>query len=383
MNDAFTIQHDGSRTLATVNGLAPGGQNRARPFIIPVFIPLSGCAHRCTFCNQTAITGVKPYNLSRSAIEHSIQKFLSFARDRKRPVQIAFYGGNFLGLPEQQVHDLLELATAYVARGDAGGIRFSTRPDTITESTLETIRRFPVTTIELGLQSMDDRVLRLSRRGHTANDTVRAARLVKSAGYVLGLQMMTGLPGDTPQGAMQTATQMVSLEPDFVRIYPTLVLAHSPLAENFRSGTFVPATLEETIALVSRLFLIFTASRIRVVRMGLQADDTLSSPSTILAGPYHPALGERVYSRVFCRLAETALDQHQNRHHPLGIRVHPRHLSRMTGAGRENLHRLKTQFHIENLAIQGDSNITPHHLEVDNAAAPIASRQGSARAETR
>ena len=374
MNEPFNIRHDNGRTAATINGLPHGGQKHARPFIIPVFIPLAGCPHRCSFCNQTAITGVKPYNLSRSAIEPSIRKFLSFVRDRERPVQIAFYGGNFLGLPEREVSELLETAAAYVARGDAASIRFSTRPDTITKNTLATIRDFPVTTIELGLQSLDDRVLTLTRRGHKANCSVDAARMVKSAGYELGLQMMTGLPGDTPRGALLTAERMVALEPDFVRIYPTLVLAHSPLAEQLRSGTFAPATMEATIALVSRLFLIFTAAHIRVIRMGLQADDTLASAGTILAGPYHPAFGERVYSRVFYRLAEAAFGQHYDRHHPLGIRVHPRHLSRMIGAGRENLQRLKTQLHITNLTIQADASITPHHLEVDNLPAPIASR---------
>jgi len=374
MNEPFTIRHNNGRTAATINSLPPGGQKRARPFIIPVFIPLSGCPHRCSFCNQTAITGVKPYILSRPAIEQSIRTFLSFVRDRERPVQIAFYGGNFLGLPERQVRELLETAAAHVARGDAASIRFSTRPDTITKNTLATIRDFPVTTIELGLQSLDDHVLALTRRGHNANDCVEAARKVKSAGYELGLQMMTGLPGDTPRGALLTAEKMVALGPDVVRIYPTLVLAQSPLAEQFRSGAFAPATMEATVALVSRLFLLFTAARIRVIRMGLQADETLASAGTILAGPYHPAFGERVYSRVFYRLAKAALVRHHDRHQPLGIRVHPQHLSRMIGAGRANLHRLKTQLHISNLTIQADAGIRPHHLEVDNLPTPIASR---------
>ncbi len=374
MHEPFTIRHDHGRTTATINGLVPGGREHVRPFIIPVFIPLSGCPHRCVFCDQIAITGVKPFVLSRSAIEQSIRRFLSFVRDPDRPVQIAFYGGNFLGLPERQVRDLLETASAHVARGDATNIRFSTRPDTISENTLAIIRDYPVTTIELGLQSMHDRVLARTRRGHNANCAVGAARMVKSAGYALGLQMMTGLPGDTPRGALQTAEKIVALEPDFVRIYPTLVLEHSPLAEWFRNGAFVPSTMEETIALVCRLFLIFTASRIRVIRMGLQADDALSSAGTILAGPYHPAFGERVYSRVFYRLAVAALVQHHGRHHALGIRVHPRHLSRMIGAGRENISCLKTRFKIENLSIRADTGITPHHLEVDNPTAPIASR---------
>lgn len=372
MTECFTIRLTNGRIIATIDGLPAGGQAAARPFIIPVFIPMSGCPHRCAFCNQTAITGVKPYTVSPSAVTHAIDTFLPFVRDRGRSVQIAFYGGNFLGLPDQQRHDLLTTATAHVARGDVASIRFSTRPDTITESRLAAIRDFPVHTIELGVQSMDDRVLARTNRGHNAQCTVNAARLVASAGYALGLQMMTGLPGDTPRRAIQTARKLVSLAPDFVRIYPTLVLQQSRLAEAFRTGTFIPASLHETIALVSRLFLVFAAARIPVIRMGLQADEALAAPGAILAGPYHPALGERVHSHLFYRLAEAALAQAPRGSQALSMRVHPRHLSRMIGAGRKNLSRLKAHFHLENLSIQGDAGVTPHHLEVDIAPPPIA-----------
>ena len=204
--------------IATIDGLPAGGQAGARPFIIPVFIPMSGCPHRCAFCNQTAITGVKPHAVSPSAVTHAIDTFLPFVRDRGRTVQIAFYGGNFLGLPERQLHDLLAIATAHVTHGDVASIRFSTRPDTITESRLAAIRDFPVHTIELGVQSMDDRVLARANRGHNAQCTLNAARMVASAGYALGLQMMTGLPGDTVQGALHTAECMLKLAPDLVRI---------------------------------------------------------------------------------------------------------------------------------------------------------------------
>jgi histone acetyltransferase (RNA polymerase elongator complex component) len=372
MAEGFTIRQTNDRIIATIDGLPAGGQAGARPFIIPVFIPMSGCPHRCAFCNQTAITGVKSHAISPSAVTHAIDTFLPFVRDRGRSVQIAFYGGNFLGLPEQHLHDLLAIATAHVTRGDVASIRFSTRPDTITENRLAAIRDFPVHTIELGVQSMDDRVLARANRGHNAQCTLNAARMVVSAGYALGLQMMTGLPGDTPRRAIQTARKLVALAPDFVRIYPTLVLRQSRLAETFRSGAFIPASLDETIALVSRLLLVFTAAHIPVIRMGLQADEALAAPGAILAGPYHPALGERVHSHLFYRLAKATLARAPRGFHAATIRVHPRHLSRMIGAGRENLSRLKTHFHLENLSVQADTGVTPHHLEVDIAPSPIA-----------
>jgi histone acetyltransferase (RNA polymerase elongator complex component) len=230
-----------------------------------------------------------------------------------------------------------------------------------------------VHTIELGVQSMDDRVLARANRGHNAQCTVNAARMVASAGYALGLQMMTGLPGDTPRRAIQTARKLVALAPDFVRIYPTLVLRQSRLAEAFRTGAFIPASLQETIALVSRLVLVFAAARIPVIRMGLQADEALAAPGTILAGPYHPALGERVHSHLFLQLAEAALAQAPRGTRAVGIRVHPRHVSRLIGTGRENLSRLKARFHLENLSVQADTGVTPHHLEVDMAPLDVAS----------
>jgi len=373
MNEGFIIRHDNGRTTAAVRGLAPGNDVSPRPFIIPVFIPLAGCPHRCRFCNQAAITGVVPHRLSAAALEETVRTWLPRVRDRRRPVEIAFYGGNFLGLPTGQVEELLAAAAHFVRQGDAGGIRFSTRPDTISSATLHTIRDFPVAAIELGLQSMDDRVLMLNRRGHTARCTAEAAGRIKSAGYRLGLQMMTGLPGDTVRRSTRTAEEMIRLVPDTVRIYPTLVLAGSPLARQYRRGDFIPMGLEDTISLVSRLWLRFVSAGIPVIRLGLQADEALGAPDTVLSGPYHPALGERVYSCIFFDLALAALTRHPDHHRPVRLRVHPRHLSRMLGAGRRNQQRLQTLFQIPSLAIQTDEELAPHHLEVDNSPAPIAS----------
>jgi len=373
MNEFFTIRHANRRTTAVINGLAPGG-SVLRPYIIPVFIPLAGCPHRCSFCNQTVITGADHRQPSPDLVETSVQTWRAWRRDRDRPVEIAFYGGNFLGLPVRQVANLLTAAQTAVRRGVAAGIRFSTRPDTITPESLGMVRDFPVTTIELGLQSMDDRVLSENGRGHTAACTTAAARQIKSAGHALGLQMMTGLPGDTAQGAVATAEAVIRMAPDAVRIYPTLVLQGSPLAQQFRRGDYCPMTLEETISLVSRLFLKFTSAGIPVIRMGLQAEDSLSTDDTILAGPYHPAFGEQVLSRIFGRLAAAALAEHPDRRSPVRLRVHPRHLSPMMGVGRRNLHQLQARFPTAPLTVRPDAGIAPHHLEVDNPPAPIAIR---------
>jgi len=367
MIESFHIRYVGDRTLAAIDGLPSGGQKTATPFIIPVFLPMSGCPHRCTFCNQTAITGIRSRKPQGALVEEALKTFLPLKRHPSRPLQIAFYGGNFLGLPAPAVRELLETAMLPINRGEVASIRFSTRPDTISANTMALVGDFPVETIELGVQSLDNRILEQTRRGHDAACTDLAARRIKAAGYRLGLQMMTGLPGDTPAGTLQSAEGIVALAPDFVRIYPTLVLRNSPLAGQFRDGTFTPATMEATIELVSRLFLKFTAAGIRVIRMGLQADQALSSAGTILAGPYHPALGEQVYSRIFYHLAEAAIARHPNDLRNPVIEVHPRHLSRMVGTGRANIGRLEARFKLEKLSVRANPAITPHHLEVDNA----------------
>jgi histone acetyltransferase (RNA polymerase elongator complex component) len=364
MTDSFTIGHAAGRTTAAIKGFPPGGQPPPRPGIVPIFLPMIGCVHRCAFCNQSAITGTRPGRPSGAAVARSILIWLKRVPPERRPVQIAFYGGNFLGQPLAVVRELLSTATAFVSRGVATGIRFSTRPDTITDRRLAAIADFPVTTIELGLQSLDDRVLDLVRRGHDAACTIDAAGKIKAAGFELGLQMMTGLPGDTPSGALRTAREMVGLAPDFVRIYPTLVLAGSPLAARFRSRKFEPAPLEATIDLVGRLLLVFACAGIPVIRMGLQADEGLRADGAVLAGPYHPSLGEQVLSRIFYALAAAALERHPDQPPSVVIRVHPRHLSAMIGAGRINLQRLQDRQPARPLFIRADPGIGPHHLEL-------------------
>jgi histone acetyltransferase (RNA polymerase elongator complex component) len=194
-----------------------------RPFIVPVFLPHAGCPHRCLFCNQHATTGQEDTLPSARTVRKTITDFLAHRRDPTRFTEISFYGGNFLGLPPEQIQLLLATAAAFVHKGRVNGIRFSTRPDTIDAKRLDLIAPYPVTTIELGVQSMQDDVLERSARGHTADDTRRAVALLAGRPYALGLQMMVGLPGDTTASALATARQLAGLSPDFVRIYPAVV----------------------------------------------------------------------------------------------------------------------------------------------------------------
>ena len=339
---------------------------RARPFIIPVFLPQAGCPHRCAFCNQPTITGNISQHEDLAELSRHVDQFLKFRCPRRDTSQLAFFGGNFLGMAPKRVRRFLDWAAIFVRRGDVDNLRFSTRPDTITTEALTLIQQSSVRTIELGAQSMDDRVLSRSRRGHSAMDTIRAVSRLKGEGYEIGLQIMTGLPGDSPASAIATTEAIIALAPAFVRIYPTLVLAGSPLAADHAAGRYRPTSLNESIDLVARMWLMFTAAGIRVVRMGLQDGPALSDGRHLRAGPHHPAFGEKVLSRVFRSMAAAGL------HHappPAGravLRVNPCRLSVMTGERRRNLNRLREVHHLDKLRVRADPTLALNQLEVDN-----------------
>jgi histone acetyltransferase (RNA polymerase elongator complex component) len=342
-----------------------GTVNRA-PFIIPVFIPHQGCPHQCVFCNQTAITGQargrRP--ISGEEFERHIQAYLAYKGGKRGFTEIAFFGGNFLGLERDTIVSLLAQAERFVVSGQANGIRFSTRPDTIDADRLAILRRFSVSAVELGTQSMDNHVLASSQRGHTAEDTARAVRLLKDDGLAVGLQIMAGLPGDTRHRSLASAEKAAGLQPDFVRIYPTIVLSGSRLAVWYRQGRYTPLPLDTCVSRVKEIYHIFAERSIRVIRMGLQASASLDRDSDRIAGPYHPAFGHLVYSALFLDKASAALNSFTSPIDAAAIRVHPRNISRMKGLKNSNVSVLKKKFGIRSLRITGDSGLTENAVSV-------------------
>jgi histone acetyltransferase (RNA polymerase elongator complex component) len=336
-----------------------------RPFIIPIFIPHAGCPHRCAFCNQHIITG-KPTGLpSIEAVTAYIRRFLKFKRPSLTPVQISFYGGNFLGLKQAALYQFLNTASRFVEIGAVDSIRFSTRPDSIEPHLIDIIQQFPVKTIEIGAQSMDDGVLKLSRRGHTSLDTKSACRMLRKFGYEIGMQMMVGLPGDDETTAMKTVESMAGLLPDFVRIYPTIVLKHSRLAEWFHQGAYTPLSLESAVTLVKKLYLFFQGKHIPVIRMGLQASEDLCDKDTILAGPYHPAFGHMVHSEIFLDKASAELASLTTPIHKAAIFVHPNSMPKMRGLKNANIKRLKEKYRINSIELLPDNSLQRNALHVE------------------
>ena len=335
-----------------------------RPFVIPVFLPHAGCAHQCVFCNQVSITGRRQSAVDADRIRSQIRQFLEYKHGRRKPVQISFYGGNFLGLKIDEIVLLLDLAAEFIDRGQVDAIRFSTRPDTITPENLDIIARYPVETIELGVQSMNDQVLALAERGHSAADTVRAVEQLKEHQFDIGLQLMVGLPGDTEARSLLSAEKIAALQPDFVRIYPTLVIKNSKLARWYHNGSYTPLSLAEAVSLTKKCYLLFKKHAIGVIRMGLQATEDPADGSTVLAGPYHPAFGHLVYSAIFMDQAQKALDSMRTLSDTITIAVNPRSISKMRGLNNDNIEKLKNRCQLQYVAVVPDSSLAPDELKV-------------------
>lgn len=302
---------------------------------IALFVPHVGCPCQCSFCDQRAITGgAKPPEPSQ--VWEAAQAGALRWGDRVSQMEIAFFGGSFTAIPREYMVALLEPAKKAVERWGYHGIRCSTRPDAIDGEILELLKACHTTAVELGAQSMDEEVLRLNHRGHTAEDTRRAAELIQQAGLELGLQMMTGLYGSTGEKDGETARQLIALGPDTARIYPTVVLEHTELAELYRKGFYQPQTLEEAVELCGKLLPLFENAGVKVIRMGLHAEEDVEHRR--VAGPYHPAFRELVESRVFLEKLLPELEK-------LGpgayrVKVNPRSLSVGVGQKRANVEAL-------------------------------------------
>lgn len=305
--------------------------------VIPVFVPHLGCPHRCVFCNQRVIAGAKAVP-SAETVRGTIEAALKSLPDGA-PFEIAFYGGSFTAVPRSLQDALLGAAAPFVSRQNAS-VRVSTRPDSVDGETARYLKSMGVRTVELGAQSMDDAVLALSGRGHKREDTIRAARAVREAGLELVLQMMTGLPGDTPERAARTARALIALKPDGVRIYPAVVLRGTALEAMWRSGQYAAHTVEDAVKVCAELYEMFEEAGIPVIRLGLQSSETLESDAA--AGAYHPALGELVLSRVlFKRAVDRARGEGIGCARRVTFGVHPSRLPAMVGQRRGNLRALE------------------------------------------
>lgn len=326
---------------------------------VALFVPHAGCPHRCIFCDQRAISACREPVTAEQVIKacETARHTMSVSANR---AEIAFFGGSFTALPPAYRRALLEAAAPYVAQGVFSGIRVSTRPDAIDSAVLRELRDYGVTTVELGAQSMRDTVLCQNGRGHTAAQTELAAAQIRAAGFSLGLQMMTGLYGDTPAGTRETARRLAALHPAAVRIYPTLVLKNTALAAVYAAGHYIPPTLAETVVQCASLLHWFEEKqKIPVIRLGLHAEPSLTE--NYVAGPWHPALRELCESRRYYTAAKRALKGRAPG--PVRLYVAPSALSRMIGQKRSNITALREQGYM--VTVVPDPSVLPGTIKTE------------------
>lgn len=267
----------------------------ARHVNIPIFIPHEGCKNECVFCNQKTITGVSEQ--CDSNVKAIIDRALSTIEE-DADTEIAFFGGSFTGIGIDRMTYLCSVAYEYVKSGRVSSVRLSTRPDYIDEEILSILKKYGVTHIELGIQSMRQHVLDACKRGHTVCDTERACRLINEFGFIFGGQMMIGLPCSSLEDELFTAQQIANLGCKESRIYPCVVFNRTKLCEMAKSGEYIPLTVDEAVERSAKVYCILNENNIKVLRIGLQASENLSDEKEVYAGANHPALGELVLSKV-------------------------------------------------------------------------------------
>ncbi len=320
---------------------------KRKPLIIPIFIPQEGCPHRCVYCDQETISGVSQSPWSSGSVREHVQSFVGTG-DRS-PVQVAFYGGSFTLLSEARQRFFLESVQEFLKQGQVHSLRLSTRPDAIDGSNLILLYCMGVRTIELGAQTLNDTVLVASARGHSAAQVCEATLKLKHCGFEVGLQLMPGLPGENRETFSKTVEKTVALRPNFVRLYPTIVIPNTPLERLYLRGDYRPLSLNEAVGWCKAAKQRFARASIPVIRVGLQTTRSLEQPGRVVAGPYHPAFGQLVQSAIWHEEISPFLREARSQSPRLVIHASSQHLADIRGHRNENINRWLTELDLISL----------------------------------
>lgn len=311
-----------------------------RHYNIPIFIPELGCRFQCVFCNQNQIASVdappEPTEVTRV-----INEYLDTISKNPGQTQVAFFGGSFTGLPINKQEEYLKTVQPYIQSGKVQSIRISTRPDFITAEILEMLKFYHVSDIELGAQSLDDEVLKISGRGHNVQDVLYASTMIRAAGFALGLQMMIGLPGDTFEKAITTAKKIIAAGAVHTRIYPALVIKDTRMERWFHQKKYIPLHMDDAVEWAASLLPIFEEANVKLLRVGLHPSEGLLTGTSLVAGPFHVSFREMVYSRIWKKNIAAALNFDTT---AINITVGRNQLNYAIGYQSENKNWLKKQF---------------------------------------
>mgnify|MGYP004526135005 FL=1 len=337
-----------------------------KEYIIPIFVPHLGCPNDCTFCNQKKISG-QTKNVKAEDVKNTIEYYLNNFKDDNKYIEVAFFGGSFTGIDIDKQKELLSVAYEYIKNKKIDSIRISTRPDYINKEILKMLKSYGVKTIELGVQSTNDYILNKSKRGHTFEDVKKASKLIRKNGFILGHQMMVGLPESTRQDEINTAKDLIKLKPKIVRIYPVLVIKGTQLEKDYESGEYTPLTVEQAVETAKDLLVLFNKKKINVIRIGLQNTNEITDPnskkSQVVAGPYHPAFRQLVESRLwYDNIANEIKKVNSNVTH-IQIDVNPSDINNAVGHKRINIEKINDTYNTD-LKINPNSKIKKGKLKI-------------------
>lgn len=337
-----------------------------RKYIIPIFVPHQGCPNECVFCNQRSISG-QMKNVRKDDVKKTVEYYLKNFENDDTEKEIAFFGGSFTGIEKNLQIELLEAAYEYIKAGKVESIRISTRPDYINKDILKYLKKYKVKTIELGVQTTNNYILDRCKRGHTFEDVKKASKLIRRYGFILGHQMMVGLPESTKLDEMNTAKQLSHLKPKLMRIYPVLVVKNTELANMYEEGKYEPLTLEQAVERCKELYYFFNKKNINVIRIGLQNTDTITSPendkSEIIAGPYHPAFRQLVEAAIWYDAIVAKIKKFNVKVKEIEITVHPENQNNVIGHKKENVDKLKDLYDVD-IKLKTDEKMKRDKLEV-------------------
>ena len=329
-----------------------------KQYIIPIFVPHLGCPNDCVFCNQKSISG-QTKQVTKEDVKNIIEEHLKYIKKDSK-VEVAFFGGSFTGIEEEKQEELLSTAYEYIKQKKVDSIRISTRPDYIDKKILKRLKKYKVKTIELGVQSANDYILKKAGRGHTFEDVVKASKLIRWYGFDLGHQMMVGLPESTTVDEINTAKQLIKLKPKMVRIYPVLVIKNTKLEKDYNEGKYKPLTVTQAVEVCKELVKLFVKKHIEVIRIGLQPTDTITNPdndkSEVVAGPFHPAFRQLVESGMWYDVIVEKIKKLNTKVKEVVVTVNPADVNNVIGQRKDNINNLRDVYDV-NLIVKADEKI--------------------------
>ena len=338
-----------------------------KEYIIPIFVPHLGCPNECTFCNQKKISG-QTKMVTAKDVKDTIEYFINHFKDEEKYIEVAFFGGSFTGIEVEKQEELLQAAYEYIEKGIVNSIRISTRPDYIDKTILKRLKRYKVKTIELGVQSTNDYILKKSKRGHTYEDVKKASKLIRRHGFVLGHQMMIGMLDSTKLDEIRTAKELIKLKPKIVRIYPVLVIKGTELEEQMEKGEYTPLTVGQAVDRTKEVMTLFNNKKIDVIRIGLQNTDTITDPenpqSEVVAGPYHPAFRQLVEGNMWYDAILSRIKKFSTKVKKIEILANDVNINNIIGHKKENIEKLKDIYDVE-VVVKPDDRIKPGKYEIN------------------